>query len=333
MDKILIIVPVASFEPLSVLKKSIDCLHALERGDLDVRITYVLDLTGDDDPRMELFRKGSYDTLVIPRNTNRGRRAGAINDALNARCISPDYIAIFDVDSRPYPNFLIECVKALKSNESAIIASGARFVSNETENIVTRTIAAEYSFFSDVYKLLAARDGFTHFNGLIGVINAKLMKSYLPTTLDESVPCEDVEFTQRAYLAGLTSVFVSDTMVAEQAPTSIGELFNQRVRWLAGAYAGLHKYRLRFFFARITKTRKLTWFLTLSMPFVAVLFLPFVPLYGLRLCAKYKIIPAIAPTIGLLGHVCLIMVCGLVVLTKQLFGRGVEWKDSSRSDV
>lgn len=335
MDQILIIVPVASFEPLSVLKKSVECIYALEPGDMDVRVAYVLDLKEGDDPRLEYLQGVHSDTWdVVTRLGNRGRRAGAINDAIDAQCaLSPDYIAIFDVDSRPEYDFLIECVRVLKSNESAIIASGARFVTNEDDGIVPKTIAAEYLFFSDVYEEFAIYDGFTHFNGLIGVIDMKLVNSYLPRSLDESVPCEDVEFTQRAYLAGLTSVFTPNTMVGEQAPVSIGDLFNQRVRWLDGAFAGLQKYRVRFFFALIPRTRKLAWLLALSLPFVAVLAIPFVPVYGLRLWAKHGFSRAVVQTAGLIGHTVLITVCGLVVIAKRIMGKETEWKDSSRSDV
>lgn len=334
MAKILIIVPVASFEPLSVLKKSVECISELEHGTLDVRVTYVLDLNGEDDPRLEYlqaFHAGTWS--VVPRHDNRGRRAGAINDGLNTNWYERDYIALFDVDSRPQPNFLIECVRALRSNESAIIASGARFVTNEDENIVSMTIAAEYLFFSDMYRLFNRYDGFNHFNGLVGVLNAKLMVDNRSERLNESVPCEDVEFTQNAYLEHCTGIFVPTTMVGEQAPVNVRELFNQRVRWLAGAYQGLHKHLPAFINSGIPGARKLAWFLALSVPFVAVITIPIVPVYGLRLWGKHGFSRAVVQTAGLVGHTALITVCGLVVIAKRVMGRGTEWKDSTRSDV
>ena len=188
MDQLEIIIPVASFEPLSVLKRSVDSICDLECGDLDVRIVYVLDIENVDDCRLKFLEEVSTarnaspaSITVIARTDNRGRRAGAVNDALDSldsRGITPDYIALFDVDSRPHPNFLIECVDVLRSNRSAIIASGARFVTNEEESIVSRTIAAEYLFFSDVYRLFGRFDGFNQFNGLIGVLDVRLMENY-----------------------------------------------------------------------------------------------------------------------------------------------------------
>ena len=349
MDQLKIIVPVASFEPLSVLKRSVDSICDLECGGLDVRIVYVLDIENVDDCRLKFLEEVSIasntstapNTLtdsitVIARTDNRGRRAGAVNDALDSldsRGISPDYIALFDVDSRPRPNFLIECVDAMRSNRSAIIASGARFVTNEDESIVSRTIAAEYLFFSDVYRLFRRFGGFNQFNGLIGVLDVRLMEDYRFNRLNESVPCEDLEFTQRAYLAGLTGVFTPKTLVGEQAPVSVGDLFNQRVRWLSGAYLGLRRYLPSFISSKIPVARKLAWFLALFLPFVAFLATPLVPLYGVRLLAKYGLFRAIVRTVGLIGHLWLITICGVVVLVKQVSGTGIEWKESRRSEV
>jgi len=337
MDQIEIIIPVAIFEPLSIIRRSVDATRSLECGDMDVRIVYVLDLTSDNDVRLKFLEGLSTESVtVISRTNNRGRRAGAINNALESlesQGISPEYIALFDVDSRPHPNFLIECVGALRSNECSIIASSARFVTNEEESIVTRTIAAEYIFFSDVYRLFAKYDGFTHFNGLIGVLNAMLMSDNRFNRLNETGPCEDVEFTQNAYLSGLTGVFVPGTMVGEQAPCTISDLFNQRTRWLSGAYLGLRRHLQQFIPSKVTTTRKTAWFLTLSMPFVAFLMMPVVPLYGVRLWAKHGLGSAAVQTIGLVGYLWLITLCGVVVLVKQMSGDMVEWKDSIRSEV
>jgi len=332
MKRMDIIVPVARYEPLSLVKKSVDCILGLNEGDMDVRVIYVLDLNGEDDDRLQFLRK--MPVTVIARTDNRGRRAGAINDALDA-CKSeggPDYVAFFDVDSRPYWNFLIACVDRLQSNENVIIASGARFITNEDENIVTKTIAAEYCFFSDVYRLFERFGGFNQFNGMIGVLNIRLMRDHQLDHLDESVSCEDLAFIQKAYLAGFVGGFTADTMVGEQAPTTIRDLFNQRVRWLSGAYQGLSTHIASFAASGIPVSRKLAWFLALSIPFVAFLATPVVPLYGVRLCGKYGFRAAIM-TLGLIGHVWLITLCGAVVLAKQVFGGSVEWKESVRSDV
>jgi len=340
MKRIDIIVPVARYEPLSLVRKSFDCISCLEQGDMDVRVVYVLDLNGENDDRLQFLKK--MPITVIARTDNRGRRAGAINDALD-RCRSeggPDYIALFDVDSRPDWNFLIACVDRLQYwyPENVIIASGARFITNEDENIVTKTVAAEYCFFSDVYRLFERFGGFNQFNGMIGVLNIRLlnirpMRDHPLDRLDESVSCEDLDFTQKAYLAGFIAGFTANTMVGEQAPSTIRDLFNQRVRWLSGAYHGLRTHLSSFVASEIPVSRKLAWLLALSIPFVAFLATPVVLLYGVRLCWKYSLCRVAIMTIGVIGHGWLSTLCGAVVLAKQVGGGHVEWKESGRSDV
>lgn len=328
-----IIVPVAHYEPLSVVKKSFDCISLLENGGMDVRVTYVLDLKEGDDDRLQFL--GKMPVTVIARTDNRGRRAGAVNDALDVHKseVEPDYVALFDVDSRPDRDFIVKCADLLQSNKNTIIASGARFITNEDENIITKTVAAEYCFFSDVYRLFERFGGFNQFNGMIGVLNIRLMRDYQLDHLDESASCEDLDFTQKAYLAGFVGGFTANTMVGEQAPSTIRDLFNQRVRWLSGAYQGLSTHLTSFAASEISMLKKLAWFLALSLPFVAFLATPIVPLYGVRLCAKYGFCRAAISTLGLIGHVWLITLCGAVVLAKQVFGGHVEWKESGRSDV
>lgn len=335
MERLDVIVPVAHYEPISVLKKSVDCILSLENGDMDVRVIYVLDITDETDDRLKFL--GGVPVAVIARKSNRGRRAGAINDAL-AMCKqapgnAPDYVALFDVDSRPDRNFLIECARLLRSSKNVIIASGARFITNEDENIITKTIAAEYCFFSDVYLMFERFDGFNQFNGMIGVLNIKIMRDHQFDHLNESASCEDLDFTQRAYLSGFTGGFSQNTRVGEQAPSTIRDLFNQRVRWLSGACQGMRTYLSSFITAQISVSKKLAWFLALSLPFVAFLATPVVPLYGARLYGKYGLRSVIVRTVGLVGHVWLITLCGSVALAKNMFGWRIKWGGSKRSEV
>ncbi|HIE32162.1 MAG TPA: glycosyltransferase family 2 protein [Methanosarcinales archaeon] len=333
MERLDVIVPVAPFEPISVLRKSLDYILGLEKGDLDVRTIYVLDINDETDDRLKFLEK--MPIIVIARKNTRGRRAGAINDALDAykHEKAPDYIALFDVDSRPDRNFLIECTDVLRSNANVIIASGARFITNVDENIITKTIAAEYCFFSDVYRFFEKFDGFNQFNGMIGVLNIRIMRDHQFDHLNESVSCEDLDFTQKAYLSGFVGRFTPNTLVGEQAPSTIGDLYNQRVRWLSGAYQGLSTYLPSFIASEISVSKKLAWFFALSLPFVAFLATPVTPLYGVRLWRKYGVRCAFIQTFGLIGHVWLITLCGVVSLAKQAFCGGVEWKESRRSEV
>ena len=140
-----------------------------------------------------------------------------------------DYIALFDVDSRPNIDFLTECVRALTEASNGVLASGCRFVTNK-ENTLTKIVSIEYKFFCDIYRLGRWSGGFIQFNGLIGVSKAAFLRS---TVFDERCACEDVDISQQIYLSGSSALLVN-SKVGEQAPTSIQDLYNQRVRWFRG---------------------------------------------------------------------------------------------------
>ena len=331
MEKVCVLIPVAPFEPLSIIQKSVDSLKQLETSGLSVNITYIIDCPKGPDHRIRYLKSGNIGYLA--RFDTRGRRGGAINDGLDAirgpdGILDTDYIALFDVDSRPEPGFLLKCIDALKMDTNSVIASGTRYITNQDSGWVPRIIAAEYSFFADVYRLYERFDGFKQFNGLIGVIDARALDS---TNLNEDVYCEDLEFTQRIYISGKKPV-LAETKVGEQAPTGLKELYNQRIRWMSGALEGVEENMARFYSASIPVNQKLAWFTSMTLPFAAFLLTPIVPLYGLRLWSKGQD-RILFKTVGLVFHVWLISFCGVQAILNRIRRKKTGWTDTSRSDI
>jgi cellulose synthase/poly-beta-1,6-N-acetylglucosamine synthase-like glycosyltransferase len=331
MEKVCVLIPVAPFEPLSIIQKSVDSLKQLETSGLSVNITYIIDCPKGPDHRIRYLKSGNIGYLA--RFDTRGRRGGAINDGLDAirgpdGILDADYIALFDVDSRPEPDFILKCIDALKMDANAVIASGTRYITNQDSGWVARIIAAEYSFFADVYRLYERFDGFKQFNGLISVIDARALDG---TSLNEDVYCEDLEFTQRIYISGKKPV-LAETKVGEQAPTSLKELYNQRIRWMSGALEGVEENMVRFYSAPIPVNQKLAWFTSMTLPFAAFLLTPIVPFYGLRLWSKGQD-RILFKTVGLVFHVWLISFCGVQAILNRIRKKKTGWTDTSRSDI
>ncbi|MDD2666401.1 MAG: glycosyltransferase family 2 protein [Methanocellales archaeon] len=317
-----IIVPVSLHEPLYVIKKSLESLSRLDRDSIEVCITYVIDSLGDDH-RVRYLQDQSVD--VIARKP-RGRKAGAINDVLDI--ITADYIAFFDVDSRPDKNFLVECVRALEK-ECAVIASAPRYVTNPDASIISRVVSAEYILIADLYRLLDRMDGFMQFNGLIGVLDARIFDRI---RLDETAICEDADLMQQIYLEGNIAV-LANTRVGEQAPMTLMNLFNQRVRWISGACEGL-KYFSGFYRAKIPWSRKITWFSAMTISFFTFIASPLVPSYSMRLWRSSNGIGDFTlKLMGLVVDAWMIWLCALVALSKKLLRRQIEWKETVRYTV
>jgi len=324
--KVCAIIPVAPSEPTVLLEKSIKSLSALDRTGLEFEAFYVIDRSDRDYAVVNEVLPPHFH--IVLRNGGRGRRAGAINDVLNVT-EGADYIALFDIDSRPNVDFLAECTRELTMESDAVLASGCRFVTNKV-NTLTKVIAVEYKFFCDVYRFSNWSQGFTQFNGLIGVSKA----SFLQTRgFDERCACEDLDISEKIYVSG-NRALLAKTRIGEQAPTSVEDLYNQRVRWFRGAVEGLRKYVGPMAFARIPVTVKATWLGSLTIPFFSYLLAPFVVVY-FRAARKESesLTEAFKMLLGLAGYACLMTLCGTVAVGQHLTSRKSEWANVARSEV
>jgi 1,2-diacylglycerol 3-beta-glucosyltransferase len=322
MKRVAVIVPVAEFEDVDVVLKSAQHLSSLALGELEAKIVYAVDVAAPDDDRVAtLNREG----MTVCTRKSRGKRAGAINDTLQQHLadFNPDYVALFDIDSRPEPNFVGACVEALEADQTAYIASSRRYIYNHV-NLVSQTIQAEYFLLN----FLLRKSGFKQFNGLIGVLRADLLAQY---KLNEDAIAEDADYATRMYARGYRAILVQGTQLYEQAPVRWRDLLNQRKRW---HYGGLQLWR----YWRDVKrcgNRKFThaWLLALTLSYAVIVFLPFsilTPLVLLvyptkRLPAKALPKPPLRITVGLVIHLFVLQYSAIVAIVKYLRGRGVEW--------
>ena len=324
--KVCAIIPIAPSEPNTLVEKSIKSLNDLDCGGLNFEAYYVIDSGGKE--RNALDRLLPPDFHIVTRNDNRGRRAGAINDALNV-IGEADYIALFDVDSRPNADFLTECVRELTATSDGVLASGCRFVTNKV-NTLTKIVSVEYKFFCDIYRLGRWSGGFIQFNGAIGVSKAAFLRS---AGFDERCSCEDLDMSEQIYLSGSRALLVN-AKVGEQAPTSIQDLYNQRVRWFRGAVEGFRKYLAPMLTKSVPVLVKITWLSSLTVPFFSFLLAPFVPIYLRAIRAESDTLSeSLAILFGLMGHTCLMTLCGVVAVGQHLASRKREWAGITRSEV
>jgi cellulose synthase/poly-beta-1,6-N-acetylglucosamine synthase-like glycosyltransferase len=324
--KVCAIIPVAPFEPNALIEKSIKSLGGLDYSGLDFEAYYVIDSSGKD--YSSLFGLLPPRFHIVIRNGNRGRRAGAINDILNV-AEGVDCIALFDVDSRPNPDFLVECVRELTETSDAVLASGCRYVTNKG-NTLTKIVSIEYKFFCDIYRFFRWSSGFIQFNGAIGVSKAPFIRT---TGFDERCSCEDLDISEKIYLSG-NRALLATTKVGEQAPTSIQDLYNQRVRWFRGAVEGLRKYLGPMFVARVPTSVKVTWLGSLTIPFFSYLLAPFVLIYSRAVMVESESISeSFKILLGLSGYACLMTLCGTVAVGQHLTSRKCEWTGVARSEV
>ncbi len=304
--------PIATNEPEGVIAGSAKHLKKLKEID---EVIYVFD-GSEDDERVSLLR--NFGCKVIARNTKRGKRAGAINDALS--CIKKaEYIAIFDVDSRPNEEFVRNCVKALERDKRAYIASTRRLISNAV-NTLTKTIELEYN----IINFFLSRSKFKQFNGLIGVLNGEILKR---ERLREDVITEDADFATRMHVKGYKAI-LCEGYIYEQAPLYWKDFYNQRKRWYFG---GLQLWR---YLNDVLKSKnlgfKISWLSSLTLTFVPILFLPLI-LMALPSLLIYKKREGFKLYIGLIAYCLTLQLASLSAIVNMLKGEEIEWVAIKRS--
>jgi len=290
----------------------------LNYGDLDYKILYVIDKINEKDNRGVILRKMGVE--VLERDTTRGKRAGAINDGLRyLEKYNPDYIAIFDVDTRPEKDFIIKCVSALKNEDNAYIVSGPRYISNPI-NLISQTIEIEYYLINYLLK----KSKFKQFNGLIGVLKADILKRF---KLNEYAITEDADFATRMYCKGYKAILIN-AKVYEQAPINWKDFFKQRERWY---YGGLQLWK---YWNDVKNSRdfwfKLSWLLALTLTYVPILFTPLLLLAPFFLIYKYRNIKKMVVTFGLIIYILILQYAALCAVLKFIRRSEVKWHPIER---
>ncbi len=321
MKRIAVIVSVSESEDSQVVLNSAQKIMTLDYENLSAKIVYVIDVTTEKDERITLLKK---DGLEVFSRQRRGEKAGALNDAL--RCLAdfkPDYVALFDVDSRPERNFINECVHALEKDSMGYIASSPRYISNPV-NLVSRTIQVEYYLLNFLLKGSA----FKQFNGLIGLLRADLLYRY---KLNEDAITEDADYATRMHAKGYKAILVSSTTIYEQSPISWMDLLNQRKRWY---YGGLQLWRY-WDEVKSSKNKKFirSWVMALTITYGLILLLPlviFAPFILLYYSSKASPKTSLAVPTGFVLYLLILQYSALIAIFNFARRRGIEWQAMKR---
>ena len=326
------VVPVAPFEPESIITKSIECLQELEHGDFSLEVYYIID-TFPGDTR-ELHWELPDNFKVVLRTNGRGYRAGKINDFLtmieNAD-YTADYVAIIDVDCRPAKDFIPKCVAALEKNDSAIFSSGCRLVNNKS-TLLTKLTAMEWGFGFDALINTAGSEDFRNLDG-VGVLKGSLLKG---ERFDEKATCDDIDFLIRMYLKGKVAV-LAETSFGDQVPTTLREFYHQRVRWHRAFVEGFNKYLIPMVHAPVPFTGKIFWLLEV----VGWFFAPFLSPVGLHWFLmnrdKKKLsggpLESVKLLFGGVGYTWLLTIIGIVAIIQHSTSSKFEWRSTSRHNL
>ncbi|XP_073302086.1 glucomannan 4-beta-mannosyltransferase 2-like [Primulina huaijiensis] len=165
------------------------------------------------------------------RDTREGYKAGALKQGMEQDYVKQcEYVAIFDVDFQPEPDFLRRAIPFLVHNpEIGLVQARWRFV-NADACVLTRLQEMSLDFhFRFEQEVGSSGYGFFGFNGSGGIWRINAMND--AGGWDWRTTAEDMDLSVRAGLKGWEFLYLGDLQVKSELPSSIKSYRSQQHRW------------------------------------------------------------------------------------------------------
>src|SRR5271165_5144269 len=200
------------------------------------------------------FRLRGHDVTLIQRPHRAGFKAGALRAGL--ACSSQPFVAVFDADYVPSPDFLRLCLRPLLEDpQLAFVQARCDFL-NARENRVTHAqqVILE-SHFAVEQPTRCWAGQFLPFNGTAGVWRRAAIEAACGWHGDTLT--EDLDLSYRAQMRGWRALYLVSVSVPGELPDSLASWGIQQCRWNKGFAQTTRKLLPSIWRSRLPWRRKL----------------------------------------------------------------------------
>ena len=263
---------------------------------------------------------------VIHRDERSGFKAGALQIALQKS--NGEFIALFDADYVPSPDFLKKMIPYLYLDEKVAFAQSRwSYLDGQFS-----WIAKAMSLAIDVYAFIDQRARYVgnllaHFSGTCGVFRRKAIEEAGGWSSD--TVAEDLDLSIRLHLKGWRYIYVPTVVCPGEIPASFDNLRRQQFRWAKGFSECLRKHG-----TSILRTTQLTFFQKMeALLHLATYFICPLTVIGIVVALLYySIFP---PSFWLMGFwryqvALLTFMLSLVIYSAPLIASGVTLSEFSQ---
>lgn len=235
------------------------------------------------------YREQGIDVKHIRRGTREGYKAGALREGLKSA--RGEYIAIFDADFVPQPDFLLKTLPHLLSDPMVGVVQTRWEHLNSDYSFLTRVQAMALDGHFVIEQNVRNKAGFfINFNGTGGIWKKSCILdagNWEPDTLTE-----DLDLSYRAQLRGWKFVYLNNVTSPAELPSEINALRNQQFRWTKGAIETARKILPKVWKSNLPMEKKIhsTFHLAnnIVFPFIVLAALLNVPLVFIKHQGGYE---------------------------------------------
>lgn len=223
------------YNELNVAERAIRAVAAFDYP-RDLHQIQILDDSNDgtreivDRVAAELFEKGIR-IKVVRRQDRSGYKAGALAHGMASA--EGEFIAIFDSDFVPAPDFLRALLPHFKNENTGLVQARWGHL-NRSESLLTRAQAMGIDgHFGIEQTARSANHLFLNFNGTAGIWRRRAIEDAGGWTADTLT--EDLDLSYRAQLKDWHLEFVPHVVVPAELPETYSAFKSQQFRWAKGS--------------------------------------------------------------------------------------------------
>lgn len=257
----------------------------------------------------------------IHRKNRKYFKAGALKEALDKA--EGEFIAIFDADFLPQPNWLKKTLPHFQKSNIGVVQTRWGHV-NRNYSLLTKIQAFALDFHFMVEQVGRSFGGhFINFNGTAGVWRKSCILdagNWQGDTLTE-----DLDLSYRAQLKGWKFIYLKDVVTPAELPVVLSAARSQQFRWNKGAAENFRKNFLQIWNSKnLTTTTKLHSFFHLlnSSMFFLILIVAVLSIPILYIKFQQDSWDFIFYIIAALGSSTLIFIYGYWTSYKEIHGSG-----------
>ena len=180
--------------------------------------------------KIEALRPLGLDIKLIHRENRTGYKAGALD--YGTQCAKGEFIAIFDADFKPHPDFLLKTIPHFQDEKVGVVQTRWGHL-NRDYSILTRLQAFGLdAHFSIEQSARNISGSFINFNGTCGVWRKSCIADAGGWNFDTLT--EDLDLSYRAQLRGWNFKYLEEVETPGELPVIMQAIKSQQYRWNKG---------------------------------------------------------------------------------------------------
>lgn len=201
--------------------------HRLQIQVLDDSIDATTELC---EKKAAFYRERGIDIEVIHRTDRSGYKAGAL--AAGLPHAKGEFVAIFDADFLPNPQFLKNTVPYFQNNRVGVVQTRWTHL-NDDYSLFTKLQALQLNVHFTIEQMgRKAGDHFLQFNGTAGIWRKRTIEDAGGWKADTLT--EDLDLSIRAQLHHWEIVYLEDVEAPAELPAEMNGIKSQQFRWMKG---------------------------------------------------------------------------------------------------